>query len=304
MSNLQCFTAILMLFGYTSSLHGFEKTIWQHKLDYIAIQEVENLPTKKQPAAQISQSQLASALSEINIEPKSSDSLLSSWVSSDEVKSVFTEREVKVLSEGLFNTLQSLSSNQLLIFSVSDRHTSFLGIGADTLYSSGSVYVSGNDLYLLLAEAQVDIQKKYIRAGNSVNNSRFATNSELKGFKLSNGDYSSETVHSWQLQLSDGVTQVNQRKDWIKIALDTPLQQTNSIANTSQQTPTTTNQTNVNQSNLTFKAAEKKASSSQPDQERQTDIEVRLEKLKQLYLNGKIPEQIYLQKVSAIIDEI
>ncbi len=306
MSNLQCFTAILMLIGYTSNLHGFEKTIWQHKLDYIAIQEVENIPTKNQPAAQISQPILASALAKISIEPKSSDSLLSSLVSSDEVKTVFTEREVKVLSEGIFSTLQSLANNQLLIFSVSDRHSSFLGIGAETLYSSGSVYVSGNDLYLLLAEAQVDIQKKYIRAGNSVNNSRFATNSELKGFKLSTGDYSSETDHSWQLQLSDGVTQVKQRKDWIKIALDGPMQaaqskQNNQQPNQSREIRATANQ---HESNLTFKETQQQRVSQPSNQQQKSEIEVRLEKLKQLYLNGQIPEQVYLEKVNAIIEEI
>ncbi|MDO6695225.1 hypothetical protein Q4574_18145 [Aliiglaciecola sp. 3_MG-2023] len=306
MSNLQCFTAILMLIGYTSNLHGFEKIVWQQELDYIAIQEVKDISAKSQPASHISQPILASALAKITIEPKSSDSLLSSFVSSDEVKTVFTEREVEVLSEGIFSTLQTLSKDQLLVFSVSDRHSSFLGIGSDTLYSSGSVYVSGNDLYLLLAEAQVDIQKKYIRAGNSVNNSRFATHSELKGFKLPTGDYTTETEHSWQLQLSEGVTQVNQRKDWIKIALTSTMQPRQSAQNNALPSgaPETQRPANQNESHLTFKSNEGEGVSPSSNPQQKSEVEVRLEKLKQLYLNGQIPEQVYLEKVNAIIDEI
>ena len=302
MNSLQRFIAISISVGFVSNLYGFEKVIWKQELDYVAVENVKKLIKPSDEVEDISKAQLLTALTTLKFEPKSTTGVFSSLISSEEVKTLFSGKEAQVLTESIVTTLQTLDENQVLVFLVSDSRSAFFGIGGETLYTSGTIYMAGQYLYLLVAEAQVDIQKKYIRAGNSVSNSRFASAAELRGFKLSTGDYASSPNHDWQLQLSDGITQVNQRHDWIKIDLaEYAIQSTKTnIAEMHTDAPTRDAEIKNNKSILTFSAPVTRGVS----QENKSDIEIRLEKLKKLYLQGQIPEQIYLQKVKDIVEEI
>ncbi|GAC07819.1 MAG: hypothetical protein CL578_01945 [Alteromonadaceae bacterium] len=302
MNSLQSFIAILVSIGFVSNLYGYEKVIWEQALDYVAIENVKTLIKPSVEVEDISKAQLLTALTTLKFEPKSTTGVFSSLLSSEEVKPLFSDKEAQVLAENIVTTLQTLDENQVLVFLVSDSRSAFFGIGDETLYTSGTIYLAGQHLYLLVAEAQVDIQKKYIRAGNSVSNLRFASAAELRGFKLSTGDYESSPNHDWQLQLSDGITRVSQRPDWIKIDLAEYAKQSTkmNIAEVHTEAPTRDADIKNNKSTLIFSAPVTR----RVNQENKSDIEIRLENLKKLYLQGQIPEHIYLQKVKDIVEDI
>jgi hypothetical protein len=291
MKKFQLGIAFLLSIGFTLTHYTYADVIWENKLDYIAIEQVTNVATRAQHSPPITQAQLVSALSSLAIKPKEKAGVLTSWVSDEDISSLFTEKEVKALTDNLLDPLQTLADNQVIVFSVSDSRSTFIGLGSETLYSSGTLYIDGNYLHVLLGEAHVDIQKKYIRAGNSVSNSRFASTAELKGFKLPTGDFTATSDHSWEFQLTAQITQVNHRPDWVKINMAHGLQEMDN-------TPTLATIPS-SQTSLTFFTQQEET--TEPPQ---SPREKRLATLKQLYLSGKIPEQVYLEKVNEIIADL
>lgn len=285
------------------------KTVWRDGINYISIKESPQLTTEHPYT--IKADQLARILSQVKITQSDSESLLSLMNKKTQTATpVFTDREIHVMAQRLSKTLTQASPGEMVTFSVSDFRNAYFG--DKRLSVSGSVFVSNQHLNLLFGEVHVDIQKKYLRSGASVSNSRFASNAEIANFKLNTGHPEKEGSHDWSLAVFPGAEKVKQRHDWIKINLNRDydyvrtekagsleeryLSEQQKQQETSPELEERIRKLEAAQSSTTPKAEVVKASD--------TSMKNRLLQLRSLYEQGAIPEALYLEKMRAIINEL
>lgn len=303
--NILCVATLLL--PVTSQ--AADKTVWRDGINYISIKESPQLATEH--PYKIQADQLARILSQVNITQSDSGSLLSLMnTKSPNATPVFTDREIHVLAQRLSQALNTVSSGEIVTFSVSDFRNAYFG--DKRLSVSGSVFVRNQHLNLLFGEVHVDIQKKYLRSGASVSNSRFASNAEIANFKLSTGHTENEGSHDWSLAVFPGAERVEQRHDWIQISLNRDydyvraekaasleeryLSEQQKQQETSPELEERIRKLEAAQSATAPKAEVTEASDS--------SMKSRLLQLRSLYEQGAIPEALYLEKMRAIINEL
>lgn len=183
--------------------------IWQDGSDYVGVESVSNNELYEHPA-NIDYKNLARILSHVEILDKSSKKVSS--------KKIFTDKEVDILARKVSEALKLAKKDTVIVYSISDTMPAY--IGNQRLYVSGSIFVSNNKLNLIFGEVHVDIQKKYMRSGASVSNSRFASDVELSSFRLNNGNTREQNKTTWKLREFSGALAVSSRDDWLKIDLN------------------------------------------------------------------------------------
>tara|TARA_Y100000782_G_scaffold69188_1_gene74986 strand:+ start:645 stop:1538 length:894 start_codon:yes stop_codon:yes gene_type:complete len=291
------------------------QNVWKDGINYIAINS-DAMDNQNNHPYEIESKKLARILSHIKIESKDKKSLTSliSFDSEKKVIRVFTAKEIDVLAQGISKALEQSKKNEVVTFSVSDFRNVYFG--DKRLSISGTAFIKNENLNLLFGEIHVDFHKKYVRSGQGVSNSRFASNVELSNFKLSTGNTSKEQDHDWQLKVFSGANSVNNRSDWLSINLAQQYDYQESQAQTeviqnkylseSQKAQQVQQPSDIEErlKRLEAATATTAATASKTPTESVDSVEARLRKVKALYEDGIIPESVYLQKMNAIISEL
>ena len=296
----------------TAMVEASSQNVWKDGINYIAINS-DAMDNQNNHPYEIESKKLARILSHIQIESKDKKSLTSliSFDSEKKVIRVFTAKEIDVLAQGISRALKQSEKNEVVTFSVSDFRNVYFG--DKRLSISGTAFIKNENLNLLFGEIHVDLHKKYVRSGQGVSNSRFASNVELSNFKLSTGNRSKEQDHDWQLKGFSGANPVNNRSDWLSINLAQQYDYQESQAQTeviqnkylseTQKTKQVQQPSDIEERLKRLEAATAATVSKTPT-ESGDSVEARLRKVKALYEEGIIPESVYLQKMNAIISEL
>lgn len=289
--------------------HGTSADIWKEGVNYVSITP-SKIASANQHPFQVEADRIARILSNVKVTNKKSDSLLS-LMNSDtaETVQVFTKREIHLLARAVSEALNRSTEKEMITFSVSDFRSAYFG--NKRLSVSGTMFISEQQLNLLLGEVHVDIQKKYLRSGAAVSNSRFASNAELANFKLSNGNLTQDGNHDWSLSPFPGAELAQNRHDWLKINLN---QEYNYLRAEKEKNVEdqylSESQKQIAPSELEerIRKLENAQLSTQPVQPSPTveanTVKSRLLNLRSLYEAGAIPESLYLEKMRAIINEL
>ncbi|MAY42884.1 MULTISPECIES: hypothetical protein [unclassified Neptuniibacter] len=299
----------------TAMVEASSQNVWKDGINYIAINS-DAMDNQNNHPYEIESKKLARILSHIKIESKDKKSLTSliSFDSEKKVIRVFTAKEIDVLAQGISKALEQSKKNEVVTFSVSDFRNVYFG--DKRLSISGTAFIKNENLNLLFGEIHVDFHKKYVRSGQGVSNSRFASNVELSNFKLSTGNTSKEQDHDWQLKVFSGANSVNNRSDWLSINLAQQYDYQESQAQTeviqnkylseSQKAQQVQQPSDIEErlKRLEAATATTAATASKTPTESVDSVEARLRKVKALYEDGIIPESVYLQKMNAIISEL
>ncbi len=293
----------------SSFAEASSQTIWQDETNYIAISDTPDINSDH--PTQIEPNKLARILSHLRISDKASSGLLNLMDSSTDRNSrIFSNKEIDLLAQGLSKALTKTEQNEAVTFSVSDFKSVYFG--DKNLSVSGTAFVKNKKLNMIFGEIHVDLHKKYVRSGQGVSNSRFASNVELANFKLDTGSTNKAGQHDWQLQAFSGAELVNQRHDWIRINLDQHYEYIQDVAHKEQLeqkylSAEQKGQKNQQQDALEERIKKLEQARVQPPVTNTTapsSVETRLRQLKDLYEQGTIPESIYLEKMRSIISEL
>ncbi|WP_415887543.1 hypothetical protein ACMXYR_05270 [Neptuniibacter sp. QD29_5] len=301
----------LLFFSLTLSsiVEASPQTIWKDKSNYIAISSKADV--NNDHPSQIEPEKLARILSQLRISDKTSASLLNLMDSStDQHSRVFSNKEIDLLAQGLSKALTKAATNEAVTFSVSDFKSVYFG--NKNLSVSGTAFIKDNNLNMIFGEIHVDLHKKYVRSGEGVSNSRFASNVELANFKLDTGNTSKVGQHDWQLQPFSGAELVNQRHDWVRISLDQNYDYIQEVAHKDQlEQKYLSNEQKAQESQqqnaLEERIKKLEQATIQPavtNTVKPSSVEARLRQLQELYEQGTIPESIYLEKMRSIISEL
>lgn len=302
--NIVCATTLLL-----PAISAGAKTVWQDGINYISIEESSQLVAEH--PYKIKPDQLARILSQLSISQSKSSSFLSlSQNESDSTTPVFSDREIHVMAQKLSETLNKASPGELITFSVSDFRNAYFG--NKRLSVSGTVFIRNQQLNILFGEIHVDIQKKYLRSGASVSNSRFASNAEIANFKLDTGRLEEEGSHNWSLSVFPGSAKVQQRHDWLQIDLNRNYDYLRTNDKKSLDEQYLSEQQKQQKSSPELEARIRKLEEAQLSTAPKVEVnnaadssmKGRLLRLRTLYEQGAIPEDLYLEKMRAIINEL
>lgn len=296
---LKSLLAITCLFPLVV-LEASPKQIWKDGIDYIELSGKESLPATNH-SYQLETKKLARILSQLKIVDKTSDDR----INQKNETSVFTDKEINILAQGISKALNQSTNGEVVKFSVSDFRNVYLG--SKRLSVSGTAFVHDHKLNIIFGEVHVDLQRKYVRDGKGVSNSRFASNVELSNFKLNTGDFLVPGEHDWQLQIFVGAARVDERYDWLSIDLNKEYDYFQKISNSQtylSEAQKVQQQTDNELLEERIRKLEATSAPIAPVKIIESSVELRLKKLKALYIQGDIPEEIYLEKLRTIMSEL
>ncbi|MEG3766767.1 hypothetical protein [Alteromonas sp. 14N.309.X.WAT.G.H12] len=277
---------LLTLVLFSLAAHAQDKIIWQHQYDYVAIKTASQI-NGEATSNIITQPMVLHALTTLKYK-ENNDSIFSLSRNSNPV-SVFSHDTANALASKVFQGLSQLSANEVVVFSISEKTPGYLGIDSKTVTTTGTVFVTNNSLNILIGALQVNIVKRYIKAGNAIQNGRVPTAAELAHFRLATGAPDETPNDNWQL-VNEDPSFVLKRSNWIYVNSQrntTPL----SVASTPTYAATP----------QTFEEIEEpRAANDNPT----ATVEDRLQRLKSLFDSGYLPKALYEDKVKQILDEI
>ncbi len=291
-----------VLFLTLSATHSHSDSLWQKGSDYVDTAQVTN--GNFDHPYNVHSKKVAQILSHVVIQKDNQDTFFSITNSDSSSLQVFTAKEIDALAHAVSELLSSATENDIIRFTISDQRSAYLG--GKKLSTSGSIFIKNNQLNLLLGEVHVDFQRKYLRSGSSVSNSRFASNAELSKFKLSTGSFTDEGEHKWALGIFPGAKAINTRSDWIGIDLNKNYDfvEAQKPKEHSSAKYYSENQKQQLAQPEKLEARIRKLEEAQVTESPASTIESRLSTLRDLYKNGVIPEEAYRQKLDQILSEI
>ncbi len=300
--------SIAMVSMFSASVFCAE-TVWQEKTSYVAISKVDGVAPANHPV-KVDPKKLGRILSQLTVAIDAPIGVLAMMESTgQDDKKVFTDKEIHNLAQGMSQALSRAKSDEAVVDSMTDLQSAFFG--TKRLSVSGTAFIKDNRLNLIFGEVHVDLQKKYVRSGESVSNSRFASIPELSRFRLDTGSLTEEAKHNWRVKPFSGAVAANNRGDWIEVDLNrnydyakktTKVDEDRSQYLSDQQQQATT--TNIEQrlkklenSNASTPTASTVTTAKPPAVER-------LRVLKSLFKEGSITEEVYLEKMRSIVNEL
>lgn len=264
---------------------------WKKKIDYVAITTLKGVNENSHPKT-VSVEKIARLLSQITVERGSAKT---------SQKRVFTDHEIDLLGNNLSKALIQVKPNEVVIFSISDLRAST--IGRKRLSTSGTIFIKGNHLHLLLGSLHRDLEAKRLRSGITGNYGRLKND-------LDTGNVRRDPEHNWKLPTFTGATHVNNRSDWLSINLaqdyeyalqDTLAKQQTKVKYLTEKQKITAEDTLEARIEKLEKEKEGSTTSTPVSSD---SIETRLRKLQHLYEKGALPETVYFEKVREIMSEL
>ncbi|MFW1677077.1 hypothetical protein ACFVYJ_04765 [Pontibacter sp. JAM-7] len=284
----------------SADLLAAPQTLWRSSADYVAVKNSSSHQLNQHPYP-LSAEAIAPILSQLSVSVAENTSLLGSQTGKTQ-RRVFTDREINMLAKQISAGLTQAQTDESIVFSISDLRPAYFG--EKSLSVSGTAFIRDNKLNLLFGEVHVDLQKKYVRSGASVSNSRFASKVELARYRLPTGSEEKAASHDWQLLSFKGATPVAERPDWLQVDLNQTYKYALKKADTPEQLEYVAAAQEA--ANAALESRIEKLEQIQPpsSETATSNIEIRLRKLKTLYQQGVIPEAIYKQKVQAIVADL
>ena len=204
----------LVLASFIAS--GEERTVWRQGHDYVAVKHLAVAQSEAMPVA-LSAERISQLLAGIRYESNSELPDLLGY--SVESATVFSERQAQRLASLLHTQFSQLSAGEVITFSVSEIAPQLLGLGGKPVTTSGMVFFADGAIQLIVGELQVNLKKRYIRAGYPIQNGRYPTPAELATFRLSTGDIASKGPDAWRL-VADGEFYKQVQSNWIRIPVE------------------------------------------------------------------------------------
>lgn len=273
--------------------------IWHKHTDYVAISSLDGTSQHSHPAA-ITSRKIARILSQLKVKNSPYNPDDSIWDDEEaNLQRVFTDREIDLLGKKLSDGLKQLKANEVLVFSVSDYRSSF--IGRKRLSVSGTVFVKENELNLLFGTVHGDLLAKQSRSGIT------GTYGRIKN-DLDTGSIIKPFPYDWSIQTFTGATSVKKRSDWLSVNTENEYeyavtknkqQKVEEKYFTEKQKATETAELEARINKL-----EQQATSNSSTTTQKSNIEERLRKLQSLYKRGTLPESVYMEKVRSIMNEL
>jgi hypothetical protein len=310
MHTINLLIIVIVTMTFSSIINASTRIVWKDDINYVEIssqpETINNYPIT------IKAEILSRILSQLRVIHNPSHSSFNFDTNTDEDSSyIFTSKEINILTQNLRDAFTSVDTNEIVTFTVSDFKSVYFG--KKYLSVSGTAFISDQYLNIIFGEINVDLQKKYIRSGSTLSNSRFASNSELSNFKLNTGSITRSGDHDWKLKPFIGAELANQRHDWIRINLAHNFNTSQDITRPESQLDKTHHSNDLKlmnkQNNLVFDSQSNNSQNINYNTITSNSIsslsfEERIRKLKALYNNGFIPESIYLNKLHEIISEL
>ena len=291
--SLQLFLILPFLLLSSMNVNSQPEVVWKKKADYIVINELDGAVNNDHPHS-ISVSTIARILSHVQVKNSPYRPDDSFWdTQKDAPVRVFTDREIDLLGNKLSEALIQLKPSEVVVFSVSDLRSSYLG--RKRLSISGSVFIKDKRLNLLLGAMHVDLLGKYQRSTGIT-----GTYGRLKN-DLSNGEIARSNTHGWDLVTFEGAKKVDNRLDWLSIDLNRTYEY---VVIKKKGQSLDTKYLSEQQQELSSVSLEARIIELEQAKKTDSSIEERLRKLKTLYDGGVLPEAAYLEKVRVIMSEL
>ena len=261
---------------------------WKKKIDYVAVTTLKGANKNNHPKA-IPVEKIARLLSHITVVTGSKKI---------PKKRVFTDHEIELLGNAVSEALLQVKPNEVIIFSISDLRSSI--IGRKRLSTSGTIFIHGDQLNLLLGSIHRDLETKKLRTGITGNYGPLKND-------LDTGSVRRDPEHDWRISTFTGATHVNNRSDWLSINLsqsyDYALQDKLAEPHTDVKYLTEKQKITAKDTlEARIKKLEQGSTASKPVTN--SSIETRLRRLQHLYEKGALPEAMYLEKVREIMTEL
>lgn len=274
--------------------------VWKKQADYIAISTLSGANDNHHPK-DVPVETIARLLSHVQVKNSTYNPSDSIWDDSDEVLvRVFTDREIDLLGHKLNDAFKQVKSNEVIIFSVSDFRSAY--IGRKRLSISGTVFIKDNRLNLLIGAMHADLLAEKLRTGIT------GTYGRLKN-DLSNGEIQGQTAHEWQLVSFNGAELVNNRTDWLSVDMQREysyavIKQDKQRADEKYLTEDQQAQSSDALEARIIKLEQERVAKANAPIAGESVIEGRLRKLQTLYDSGVLPETVYIEKVRAIMADL
>lgn len=274
--------------------------VWKKQADYIAISTLSGANDNHHPK-DVPVETIARLLSHVQVKNSTYNPSDSIWDDSDEVLvRVFTDREIDLLGHKLNDAFKQVKSNEVIIFSVSDFRSAY--IGRKRLSISGTVFIKDNRLNLLIGAMHADLLAEKLRTGIT------GTYGRLKN-DLSNGEIQGQTAHEWQLVSFNGAELVNNRTDWLSVDMQREypyavIKQDQQRADEKYLTEDQQAQSSDALEARIIKLEQERGAKANAPIAGESVIEGRLRKLQALYDSGVLPETVYIEKVRAIMADL
>ncbi len=274
--------------------------VWKKQADYIAISTLSGANDNHHPK-DVPVETIARLLSHVQVKNSTYNPSDSIWDDSDEVLvRVFTDREIDLLGHKLNDAFKRVKSNEVIIFSVSDFRSAY--IGRKRLSISGTVFIKDNRLNLLIGAMHADLLAEKLRTGIT------GTYGRLKN-DLSNGEIQGQTAHEWQLVSFNGAELVNNRTDWLSVDMQREypyavIKQDKQRADEKYLTEDQQAQSSDALEARIIKLEQERVAKANAPIAGESVIEGRLRKLQALYDSGVLPETVYIEKVRAIMADL
>lgn len=257
-------------------------------------QDMKGAPGNQHPYS-ISTGEICTLLSSIEIEKTEKTLLFFDKKTTKET--IFNEKELGSICALLSKAFARADADQDVAFSASSMRPAPSGIGSNTLTTSARLFVSDNHLNVIFRHVHVDYNRLLDREsyGEKLPKSDYIPPSHFKINPVEPGSRVKKSRQKWELVASDETYYQSGRKDWVKI--DIPEVLTAALASDSE-----TNETQEAVKNN--KPAVTRPASATVETAKKLTLEERLVKLKGLYEDGLISEEVYKRKMSDIVNEL
>lgn len=245
----------------------------------------------------------------------------------ENTEALFSEIELQRLSKPIASALATAARNEDIVFSTTGSHENYLL--KTGLSTAGRLFHRDNSLHMILGDVRVDYAKKYRRRGGYSDRTPAADDFKLRHFRLETGLRSSETKNSYafipgKFQHSH-MYESTPRNDWIVVntegmrakirSQDIEQEKRENIVQERESIKTGIEQIDRRQQELDRKVElleRQLRDSNEPSGQESSDavdkagsgIEQRLEELKRLRDKELIPEELYQEKLRAIMNEM
>ncbi len=218
----------LIIISFPNYVFAKENILWKYNADYVAITQIEKGSRKNNHPVKLKKEEIYKILESIHIADKSSnildldlfDSIIGEKKENNsKISPLFNKNELKKLSGLISKAFTKVSPNEDIIFSITGQHNGM--IGKDSLSTAALIFYRDNNIHLIIGDMRASLEKKYRRRGGTSDRSSSADEMKLNNFRLKTGSRLKETKLSAKLVTDKNhtlnVVRDKTRNDWMII---------------------------------------------------------------------------------------
>ncbi len=337
MTNIVVYLFVLILYFPTDAA-AQENMVWRSNADFVAIVPIEEGAIPNNHPLDLSVEDIYTLLGSIHITDSKKGILgvdLFSFGSGEEnednleVSPLLSRNELSKLSTPIAKALSEALPHEDIVFSITGRHEAI--IGKSNLSTTARLFNKDNRVHIIMGDMRVSLAKKYRRRGGYSDRTPSADEMKLRNFRLKTGSRSHETALSSRLvtdkyhvlNRSEGkirndwmVINVREMKDDVARNMESQIEKNKFVEETGSLKVKTKN--DGKEQEMLERRVEhvegfvpvreqiEKATKGKPLDGRQSEktVEERLIELKNLHDKNLIPEEIYQERVRALLKKL